>query len=144
MRKVFLLFLLSVFCLVPVYAQMGLPGVPDPLNPGEIMLSRTDLRFKGNAEMALAKGDINSAVMALNNIRLDWARHWLLSYAYEQVRDYEKALGEVNWLLKQNPREDLAYGIRNREAILGNMVKTQNQGKDMPEGPGTKAFLHWK
>ena len=131
MKKTGLLLFLFMLSLTFSYAQQRLPMPPDPLKPQELMLSRTDLRFKGNAEMALAKGDIDSAVMALNNVRLDWARHWFLSYAYEQVRDYTKALGEIDWLIRQNPRKDLLSDLKNRRAIFENMVKMQEQDKDL-------------
>jgi len=141
MKKVGLLLFLFIISTTFVYAQRQLPMPPDPLKPGEIMLSRTDLRFKGNAEMALAKEDINTAVIALNNVRLGWAKHWFLSFAYEQVRDYAKALGEIDWLISQNPRKDLLSDLKNRRAIFENMVKIQEQDKDLPEGPKTKAFF---
>ena len=132
MRKVVLLLFLFIFSLTFVYAQRRLPMVQDPVKPGDIMLSRTDLRFKSNAEFALEKGDIDGAVVVLNNIRLEWARHWLLSYAYEQVRDFAKALGEVDWLIRQKPRKDLLSDLENRRAILQNMAKKDDYWKDKP------------
>ena len=139
MKKAGLLLFLFMISVTFVYAQQRLPMPPDPLKPGEIMLSRTDLRFKSNAEMALEKGDINGAVMALNNVRLEWARHWFLSFAYEQVRDYEKALGELDWLIRQNPRKDLLSDLKNRRAIFQNMVKKDDYWKDKP-GDKTKGL----
>ena len=112
------------------YAQQRLTMPPDPQNAEEIMLNRTGLRFKTNAEIALEKGDINRAVIALNSVRLEWARHWFLFYAYEQARDYVKALGGIAWLIRQNPRKDLLSDLKNRRAIFQNMVKQQDQRQD--------------
>ena len=94
-----------------VYAQRSLPEPQDPEKVGTMMLTRTAMRLKAQAEDYLNQGNLDSAVQTLKGISNQWVSHWFLSYAYEMKFHYKEALSENDWLLQNSQRKDITYGL---------------------------------
>jgi len=95
-RKVAVLVVLCMCVTALAYAQRSLPLPQDPATSGTMMLTRTDMRLKAQAEDHLNQGNLNKAVEILKGIRNQWVSNWFLSYAYESNFLYKKAVGEVD------------------------------------------------
>ena len=126
-RKATVLVLCFMCVAVIAYAQRSLPMPEDPVKGGTVMLSRTDMRFKAQAEGYLNQGNIDKAVAILKGIRNQWVSHWFLSYAYEMNLLYKEALRENDWLLHNSQRKDLTIQLTHRQERLERYIRNKDQ-----------------
>lgn len=138
-RKVTVVVLCCMCAAAVAYAQRSLPAPQDPVKVGTMMLTRTDMRLKAQAEDYLNGGSLDNAVQTLQNISNQWVSHWFLSYAYEMNLLYKKALGENDWLLKNSQRKDLTIELTERKQRLEREVSDMDQ--DVNPQPQKKALL---
>ena len=113
-----------------VYAQRSLPEPQDPEKVGTMMLTRTDMRLKAQAEDDLNQGKLDDAVQILKGISNQWVSHWFLSYAYEMNFLYKEALSENDWLLQNSQRKDLTIELTEREQKLERKISDMDQDVD--------------
>jgi len=138
-RKITVLVLCGMCAASLAYAQRSLPMPEDPVKSGTVMLTRTDMRFKAQAEDYLNHGNLDKAVEILKGIRNQWVSNWFLSYAYESNLLYKKALGEVDWLIHQSQRKDLTIELTNRKQRLERQIRDMDQ--DIAPQPQKKGVL---
>lgn len=124
-----------------MYGQRDLPLPQDPEKVGTMMLTRTDMRLKSQAEDYLSQGNLDSAVQILKGISNQWVSHWFLSYAYEMNSLYKEALIENDWLIHESRRKDLTIELTNRKQRLESEVRDTDQNID-PQ-PQKKGVLIW-
>lgn len=138
-RKVAVLVVLCMCVTALAYAQRSLPTPQDPAKSGTMMLTRTDMRIKSQAESYLNQGNLDKAVETLKGISNQWVSHWFLSYAYESNLLYKKALGEVDWLIHQSQRKDLTIELTDRKQRLERHIRDMDQ--DAAPQPQKKGLL---
>ena len=126
---------------VLLYGQRDLPMPQDPVKLGTMMLTRTDMRLKSQAEEYLDQGNLDSAVQILRGISNQWVSHWFLSYAYEMKLFYDEALSENDWLLQNSQRKDLTIELTERQQRLEREIRLTDQDDD--HQPQHKGFLMW-
>jgi hypothetical protein len=141
-RKVAVMVLCCLCATAIAYAQRSLPEPQDPEKVGTMMLTRTDMRLKAQAEDYLNKGNLDDAVQTLQGISNQWVSHWFLSYAYEMKFFYDEALSENDWLLQNSQRKDLTIDLTNRKHRLES--KISNMDEDIDPQPQKKGVLIWK
>jgi hypothetical protein len=126
---------------LPMYGQRDLPMPQDPEKTGTMMLTRTDMRLKAQAEDYLHQGTLDSAVQVLQGISNQWVSHWFLSYAYEMNLLYKEALSENDWLLQKSQRKDLTIELTERKQMLEREIRDANQDADpQPQKKGLIIF----
>lgn len=131
---------LCCICVTAVaYAQRSLPEPQDPEKVGTMMLTRTDMRLKAQAEDYLNQGNLGDAVQTLKGISNQWVSHWFLSYAYEMNLLYKEVLSENDWLLQNSQRKDLTIELTDRKHRLESKLSDMDQHLDPP--PQEKALL---
>ena len=131
---------LCCICVTAVaYAQGSLPEPQDPEKVGTMMLTRTDMRLKAQAEGYLNQGNLDDAVQTLKGISNQWVSHWFLSYAYEMNLLYKEALSENDWLLQNSQRKDLTIELTDRKHRLESKLSDIDQHLD-PQ-PQEKALV---
>lgn len=131
---------LCCMCVAAIaYAQRSLPMPEDPVKGGIVILTRTDMRFKVQAEGYLNRGNLDEAVTILQGISNQWVSHWFLSYAYEMKLLYKEALRENNWLLNNSQRKDLTIKLTQRQQILERHIRNTDQ--DVDSQPQNKGVL---
>jgi len=138
-RKVAVLVVLCMCVTALAYAQRSLPLPQDPATNGTMMLTRTDMRLKAQAEDHLNQGNLDKAVEILKGIRNQWVSNWFLSYAYESNFLYKKAVGEVDWLIHQSQRKDLTIELTDRKQRLERHIRDMDQ--DVTPQPQKKGLL---
>jgi len=138
-RKVAVLVVLCMCVTALAYAQRRLPLPQDPATSGTMMLTRTDMRLKAQAEDYLNQGNLDKAVEILKGIRNQWVSNWFLSYAYESNFLYKKAVGEVDWLIHQSQRKDLTIELTERKQRLERHIRDMDQ--DVAPQPQKKGLL---
>ena len=104
-----------------------------------MMLTRTDMRLKAQAEDYLNQGSLDSAVQTLKGISNQWVLHWFLSYAYEMNLLYKEALDENDWLLQNCQRKDLTIELTERKQRLEREVSDMDQ--DVNPQPQKKGLV---
>jgi hypothetical protein len=103
-----------------------------------MMLTRTDMRLKAQAEDYLNQGKFDDAVATSQSIRNQWVSHWFLSYAYEMNFLYKEALSENDWLLNNSQRKDLTIQLTDRNQRLEREMKdTDQHGDPQPQKKGS-------
>ena len=137
-RKVAVMVLCCLCVTAVAYAQKSLPEPQDPEKVGTMMLTRTDMRLKAQAEDYLNQGNLDSAVQTLKGISNQWVSHWFLSYAYEMNLLYREALDENDWLLQNSQRKDLMIELTERQQRLEREVSDKDQ--DVNPQPKKKAL----
>jgi hypothetical protein len=119
-RKVAVMVLCCLCATAIAYAQRSLPEPQDPEKVGTMMLTRTDMRLKAQAEDYLNKGNLDDAVQTLQGISNQWVSHWFLSYAYEMNLLYKEALSENDWLLQKSQAKTLRLNsLRENKCLKG-------------------------
>lgn len=140
-RKVAVVLVCCMCVTAVAYAQRSLPEPQDPEKVGTMMLTRTDMRLKAQAEDYLNQGKLDDAVATLQGIRNQWVSHWFLSYAYEMNLLYKEALSENDWLLNNNQRKDLTIQLTDRKQKLEREMKdTDQHGDPQPQKKGLVIF----
>ena len=140
-RKVAVLVLCCMCVTAVAYAQRSLPTPQDPEKSGSMMLTRTDMRLKAQAEDYLNQGKIDNAVTTLQGIRNQWVSHWFLSFAYEMNFLYKEALIENDWLLHKSQRKDLTIQLTDRKQRLEREIRdTDQHGDPQPQKKGLLIF----
>ena len=140
-RKAALVVLCCMCATAVAYAQRSLPDPQDPEKVGTMMLTRTDMRLKAQAEDYLNQGNLDSAVQTLKGISNQWVSHWFLSFAYEMSLLYKEALIENDWLLQKSQRKDLTIELTDRKQMLERKISNKNQ--DVDPQPQKKGVLIW-
>ena len=126
---------------VLLYGQRDLPMPQDPEKVGTMMLTRTDMRLKSQAEDYLDEGNLDSALQILQGISNQWVSHWFLSYAYEMNLQYREALRENDWLLQKSQRKDLTIELTERQQRLEREIRLTDQDDDpQPHKKGLLTF----
>jgi hypothetical protein len=138
-RKVAVVVLCCMCASAVAYAQRSLPEPQDPAQVGTMMLTRTDMRLKAQAEDYLNQGNLDSAVQTLKGISNQWVSHWFLSYAYEMNLLYREALDENDWLLQNSQRKDLMIELTERQQRLEREVSDKDQ--DVNPQPQKKGLV---
>ena len=138
-RKIAVVVLCWMCITAVAYAQRDLPEPQDPLKVGTMMLTRTDMRLKAQAEDYLNQGSLDSAVQTLKGISNQWVLHWFLSYAYEMNLLYKEALDENDWLLQNCQRKDLTIELTERKQRLEREVSDMDQ--DVNPQPQKKGLV---
>jgi hypothetical protein len=106
-----------------------------------MMMTRTDMRLKAQAEDYLAQGKLDDAVATLQGIRNQWVSHWFLSFAYEMSLLYKEALTENDWLLQKSQRKDLTIELTDRKQMLERKIRDTDQHSDpQPQKKGLLIF----
>ncbi len=137
-RKVAVVVLCCMCATAVAYAQRSLPAPQDPEKVGRMMLTRTDMRLKAQAEDYLNQGNLDNAVQTLQGISNQWVSHWFLSFAYEMNFLYKEALIENDWLLQKSQRKDLTIELTEREQRLEREISDMDQ--DVDPQPQKKAL----
>ena len=138
-RKIAVVVLCWMCITAVAYAQRDLPEPQDPAQVGTMMLTRTDMRLKAQAEDYLNQGSLDSAVQTLKGISNQWVLHWFLSYAYEMNLLYKEALDENDWLLQNCQRKDLTIELTERKQRLEREVSDMDQ--DVNPQPQKKGLV---
>ena len=85
-------------------------------------------KYEFLAEDYAEKGEYDKAIELLNKALLmskysfqDWTGHKKLLNVYEKAGHYSEALKEINWLIAQNPRQDVIDELKQRKQKILNL-----------------------